>query len=157
MKGLPCVLSVALCAATMAMAQVRGGVAGAQANPARMVEARVAMLAQALGLTEPQKAQAAKLFSDAQEANRRYREEIQVARQELQTAVKANDLAAIERNARDIGSATGEMTAIEARAQAAFYALLTAEQKVRYDQMPARGFGMGPGGMGPGGRVRPEP
>lgn len=137
-----------------AHAQMRGGMAGAQPDPAKMVEARVSMLAQALNLTEAQKAQALKLFGDAQEASQRYREEIQVARQELQTAIKANDLASIERHAREIGTATGEMTAIDARAQAAFYALLTAEQKTRYDQMPGRGFGMGPGGMGPGGRMR---
>ncbi len=142
-------------AAITASAQMRGGTAGAQADPAKMVEARVSMLTQVLGLTDAQKAQATKLFLDAQEASQRHREEIQVARQELQTAIKANDLAAIERNARDIGTATGEMTAIEARAQAAFYALLTADQKTKYDQMRGRGFGMGPGGMGPGGRMRP--
>jgi Spy/CpxP family protein refolding chaperone len=127
-------------------AQMRGSMTGAQADPAKMVEARVTMLAQALNLTEAQKTQALKLFRDAQEASQRYREEIQVARQELQTAIKANDLASIERNAREIGTATGEMMAIDARALAAFYALLTAEQKTRYDQMPGRGFGMGPGG-----------
>lgn len=156
MKRLVWIVGVAGLAATMAMAQMRGGFGGAQPDPARMVEARVTMLAQALNLTEAQKAQATKLFADAQEASQRFREEIQVARQELQTAIKANDLAAIERNAREIGTATAEMTVIEARAQAAFYVLLTAEQKARFDQMPGRGMGMGPGGMGPGGRVRPE-
>lgn len=157
MKRLVYVVGMAALAAAMAMAQMRGGFGGAQPDPARMVEARVAMLAQALGLTEAQKAQALKLFTDAQEAGQKFREEIQVARQEMQTAIKANDLAAIERNAREIGTATGEMTVIEARAQAAFYASLTPEQKTKYDQMPARGFGMGPGAMGPGGRMRPEP
>lgn len=132
-------------AAQLASAQVRGGMAGAQADPARLVEARVSMLTQALSLSDAQKQQAKKLFLDAQEAGRRYRDEIQVARQELQTAVKANDVAAIERSARDIGSATGDITAIDARAQAAFYALLTAEQKTKYDQMPGRGLGVGPG------------
>jgi len=150
-------VGVAVLAAAMAMAQMRSGPGGAPPDPARMVEARVGMLAQALNLTEAQKAQATKLFTDAQEASQRFRDEIQVARQELQTAIKANDLAAIERNTREIGTATGEMTAIEARAQAAFYMLLTAEQKTKYDQMPGRGMGMGPGGMGPGGRMRPEP
>lgn len=157
MKRFVRVIGLATLAAVMAMAQMRGGFGGAQPDPARMVEARVAMLAQALGLTDAQKAQATKLFTDAQEASRKFREEIQVARQEMQTAIKANDLAAIERNAREIGAATGEMTVIEAMAQAAFYSLLTPEQKTKYDQMPGRGFGMGPGGMGPGGRTRPAP
>ncbi len=149
-------LLLALAATPLMLAQMRGPFGGAQADPAKMVEARVAMLAQALNLTEAQKAQAAKIFSDAQAAAEPYREEMQLARQELQTAIKANDLAAIERYARDIGTATAEATLIDARAQAAFYALLTAEQKTKYDQMPGRGFGMGPGAPGPGGRVRPQ-
>lgn len=157
MKRFLCVLGVAGLSAVMATAQMRGGFGGTQQDPARMVEARVTMLAQALNLTADQKAQATKLFTDAQEASQRFREEIQVARQELQTAIKANDLAAIERNAREIGTATGEMTVIEARAQAAFYLLLTAEQRSKYDQMPGRGLGMGPGNMRPPGRMRPEP
>jgi Spy/CpxP family protein refolding chaperone len=161
MKRLTCLSGVLLLAALVAPAQMRSGLPGGQMDPAKLVEARVAMLSQTLNLTETQKAQALKIFSDAQAAAERFREEMQVARQELQTAIKANDLASIERNAREIGTATGEMTIIDARAQAAFYALLTAEQKTKYDQMPARGFGMGPGGMGPagagpGGRVRPE-
>ncbi len=153
MKRLVRMFGVAGLAATMAMAQMRGGLAGAQPDPARMVEARVTMLTQALNLTDAQKMQAIKLFTDAQEEGQRFREEIQVARQEMQTAIKANDLAAIERYAREIGTATGEMTVIEGRAQAAFYALLTAGQKTKYDQMPMRGFGMGPGAMRPGGRL----
>jgi Spy/CpxP family protein refolding chaperone len=161
MKRLTCLSGVLLLAALVAPAQMRSGLPGGQMDPAKLVEARVAMLSQTLNLTETQKAQALKIFSDAQAAAERFREEMQVARQELQTAIKANDLASIERNAREIGTATGEMTIIDARAQAAFYALLTPEQKTKYDQMPARGFGMGPGGMGPGGaapggRVRPE-
>jgi Spy/CpxP family protein refolding chaperone len=161
MKCLTCLFGAMLLAAVLAPAQMRSGFPGGQMDPAKMVEARVAMLTQTLNLTEAQKAQALKIFSDAQAAAERFREEMQVARQELQTAIKANDLASIERNAREIGTATGEMTIIDARAQAAFYALLTAEQKTKFDQMPARGFGMGPGGMAPGGagpgsRVRPE-
>jgi len=156
MERLTCVPAVLLLAASLAPGQMRSGLPGGQMDPAKMVEARVAMLAQTLNLTEAQKSQAQKIFSDAQAAAERFREEMQVARQELQTAIKANDLASIERNAREIGTAMGEMTIIDARAQAAFYALLTAEQRTKYDQMPARGFGMGPGGMGPGGRVRPE-
>jgi len=156
MNRLMCAMAALLAAAAPGAAQMRGGFGGAQPDPARMVEARVAMLAQALNLTEAQKAQATKIFTDAQTASERYREEIQVARQEMQTAIKANDTAAMDRWAREIGTATGEITVIDARAQAAFYALLTAEQKTKYDQMPARGPGMGPGGMGLGGRVRPE-
>lgn len=155
MKRMICLTAALLATAALGVAQMRGGSGGAQPDPARMVEARVAMLAQALNLTDAQKTQAMKIFTDAQAASERYREEIQVVRQEMQTAIKANDPASIDRYARDIGTATAEITAIDARAQAAFYGLLTADQKTKYDQMPGRGFGMGPGGMGPGSRVRP--
>jgi Spy/CpxP family protein refolding chaperone len=154
MRQAMCGLGAVLLAALMAPAQ-RAPFGGMQNDPAQMVEARVSMLAQALNLTEAQKAQALKIFTDAQAASGKFRDEIQVSRQEMQAAIKANDLASIERYARDIGTATGEMTAIEARAQAAFYSILTAEQKTKYDAMPGRGFGMGPGAMGPG-RMRPQ-
>lgn len=154
MKQAFCFLGAAVVAAAMAMAQ-RPAFGGMPSDPAKMAEARVAMLNQALDLTEAQKTQAVKIFTDAQLASEKFRDEIQLLRQEMQTATKASDLASMERCAREIGSATGEITFIDARAQAAFYSILTPEQKTKYDQLPARGFGMGPGALGPG-RMRQQ-
>ncbi|GIU75395.1 MAG: hypothetical protein KatS3mg004_2482 [Bryobacteraceae bacterium] len=135
----------------MGQAQMRGlGAAGM--DPEKRVQARVDRLAQVLSLTEDQKAQALKIFTDAQTAAERYRQEMQTARQSLLAAVKANNLAAIESAARDIGSATAELTSIEARAEAAFYEMLTPEQRQKYDQMPGRG--RMPGMTGAGGPAK---
>jgi Spy/CpxP family protein refolding chaperone len=135
----------------LAQAQMRGFGAAGMA-PEKLVHARVDRLAQVLSLTEDQKAQALKLFTDAQTAAEPYWQEMQTARQSLLAAVKANNLAAIEGAARDIGSATAEITSIDARAEAGFYAMLTPEQKQKFDQMPGRGWM--PGRMGPGGPAR---
>lgn len=144
-------------AATLAFGQGRGGFGGNPPDPAQIVARRVAILTNALTLTDAQQAQATKIFTDAQEAAAKYREEMQAARTSLQDAVRKNDAAGIERYARDIGTATGDMTSVEARAQGAFYALLTPEQTAKYDKLPGRGMGapgmMGPAGMA--GRMRP--
>lgn len=147
-----------LAAATLLPAQMRAP-GGADADPEKFAQRRAERLSQMLSLTEAQKSQALKIFSDAQAAAERYRQEMQTARAALQSAIKANNIAAIERAARDIGAATAELTSIDARAEAAFYSLLTAEQKEKYDSMPARGRlpgGMGPGMTGQGGPARPD-
>ncbi|MCS7042107.1 MAG: Spy/CpxP family protein refolding chaperone [Bryobacteraceae bacterium] len=147
-----------LAGAMLAQAQMRGP-GGAPMDPQRFVQMRVDRLAEWLALSESQKSQALRIFTDAQTAAERYRQDQQTAREALQSAIKANNLAAMDRAARDIGAATAEITLIDARAEAAFYALLTSEQKQKYDQMPVRG--RMPGGMsgpipGPGGPPRPD-
>ena len=71
----------------------------------------------------------------------------------MQTAIKGNALGTIDSLAASTGTVEGQLLAIQAKADAAFYALLTAEQKTKYDSMPqGRGpGGRGPGPMGPGG------
>lgn len=150
--------AVLLAAATLLPAQMRGP-AGSPPDPEKFAQMRAERLAQMLSLTEAQKSQALKIFTDAQTAAERYRQEMQTAREALQSAIRTNNVAAIERAARDIGAATAEISSIDARAEAAFYALLTPEQKEKYDSMPGRGRfpgGMGPGMAGQGGPARPD-
>ena len=49
----------------------------------------------------------------------------------LSTAIKANTTAAITTQAAAIGTAKGQIVGIEANADAAFYLLLTADQKTK--------------------------
>jgi Spy/CpxP family protein refolding chaperone len=147
-----------LAAAALLPAQMRGP-GGTAPDPEKFAQMRVERLAQLLSLTEAQKSQALRIFTDAQTAAERFRQEMQTARETLQSAVRANNVAAIERAARDIGAATAEITSIEARAEAAFYALLAPEQKEKYDALPGRGrfrSGMGPGMMQQGGPAWPD-
>ncbi|HBY61686.1 MAG TPA: hypothetical protein DEH78_17835, partial [Solibacterales bacterium] len=100
-----------------------------------------------LSLTEAQKTQAAAIFTAADTAADALEPKIAASRTALADAVKANAAPAqIDQLSAAHGTLIGQMTAIRTKAQAAFYALLSTEQKAIFDGL--RG--------GPGGRGRPE-
>lgn len=96
-----------------------------------------------LSLTEAQAAQAKTIFDAAKTAAQTPAGAIAAARESLRTAIQSNATANIDSLAAQIGTAEGQITAINAKAQAQFYALLTAEQKTKYD---SRTSGGGPRG-----------
>jgi len=123
-----------------------------------MVQMRVNMLASVLSLTDAQKTTATNIFTTAATSAETIRTNMQTARQSLSEAIKKNDTATIDQASATVGTLTGQLTAVESRADAAFYATLTADQKTKYDAMPHGGPGFGgPGGPGaPGGMFRPR-
>ncbi len=128
---------------------------GTPPDPATMTQMRVNHLTQLLNLTQDPQTKAAAIFTNAATAAQTVHTNLQTARQSLDAAIKKNDAAAIDQAASAIGLATGQLTSIQAKADAAFYAILTTDQQTKYDSMPHRG---GPGMMGPmGGRMAPPP
>jgi Spy/CpxP family protein refolding chaperone len=114
-----------------------------------MAERRVQMLTRFLNLSDAQASQATTIFKQAASDSQSIRSSVQTAHEALRTAIKANDTGGITAAANNIGNLTGQELTIQAKADAAFYAILNADQKAKYDQMgPGR---MGPGGMGFGG------
>ena len=88
-----------------------------------------------LSLTEAQRAQAQTIFTAADTASETARGQLTAARDALNTAIRANAPdAELDRLAAAVGTIEGQLTAIQAKASARFYALLTAEQRTRYDQ-----------------------
>lgn len=137
------ILTLAVLTALPVLAQPGPGMRGGGGN-------RLDYLAGYLSLTDAQKTQAQAIFDAAETATETARGQLDSARTALTTAVKANASdAEIDRLSAAIGVIHGQVTAIQAKAQAKFYALLTAEQKTKYD---ARGGGMGAGAGGPRGR-----
>jgi Spy/CpxP family protein refolding chaperone len=130
------------------MAQGTGGPPDTQT----MVKMRVSMLTSMLSLTDAQQTTATALFTDVETASATIRSNSKTNRQSLTAAIKKNDAASIESLAVAAGTISGQLTAIQSKAEAAFYAILTADQQTKYDSMPGGGFGGpgGPGGMGPG-------
>jgi Spy/CpxP family protein refolding chaperone len=121
----------------------------AQTATPRTRPGRLDFLAGYLSLTDAQKTQAQALFDAASSASETARGQLESASTALQTAVKANQSdAELDRLSAAIGVIHGQMTAINAKAQAKFYALLTAEQKAKYDQLGDRGGDGRPGGRG---------
>jgi Spy/CpxP family protein refolding chaperone len=115
------------------------------------VQTRVDHLATALNLTDAQKTKAVPIYTDALNASSSLEASMHDNRQALADAVKKNDTGAITTLSATSGNLSGQLTAINAKADAAFYAILTADQQTKYDSMRHGGPG-GPGGhAGPNG------
>jgi len=108
---------------------------------------RVDFLAGYLGLSDSQKTQAKAIFDASEQAAQTALGQLASARDALRLAVIDNKPdAELDRLAAAVGTVEGQLAAIHAKASAKFYALLTPEQKQKYDQLGER---RGPGGRGP--------
>ena len=82
-----------------------------------------------LALTPSQQQQAATIFTAAVTAHSAIRSNMKAARQSLTTAIMNNDSGGIGQASMAIGSLTAQLTAAGANANAAFYQILTTDQK----------------------------
>jgi Spy/CpxP family protein refolding chaperone len=137
--------ALAICCAVPAFAQPAGTADRARGN-------RLDFLAGYLTLTDAQKTQAQSIFDAASTASETARGAAQSAHDALEAAIKTNPAdAELDRLAAAVGVVHGQLAAIQAKAEAKFYALLTAEQKTKYDGLKNRtpgdrtgnGFGAG--------------
>jgi len=109
---------------------------------------RVAYLTGYLTLTDAQKTQATTIFTAADTALTTLRGTMTAARDALKPAIKENRSdAELDRLSAAIGTVYAQQTAVQAKAEAKFYALLTAEQKTKYDALANR-TGGAPGAGG---------
>ena len=110
---------------------------------------RLDFLAGYLTLTDAQKAQAKTIFDAASAAATTAQGQLTAAHDALGAAIKANRAdSELDRLAAAVGAIHGQIQAIHAKAMAKFYALLTAEQKTKFDTLSSRAGGGG-GGRGP--------
>lgn len=111
-------------------------------------------MARHLNLTQAQRDQAKAIFDQAKTSADPIRQQLQQSRQNLFSAAKTGNDAAVDSAAATQGQLMGQLMAIHAKAMGKVYRdVLTAEQKQQADQMQQRfeqgGMGMGPGMMGP--------
>lgn len=141
------ILAAAVLSAGLAFAQGRGPRNGGNPpDPQTMIQQRVSMLASELGLSDDQKTKATTIFTAAGDAAQNPRTALRTTAQSMTDAIKKNDTAGIDQLSANIGTLQGQLGAIQAKAEAAFYAILTPDQQSKYRVAP---FG-GPGGMGAG-------
>ncbi len=110
-------------------------------SPAQMVAHKVAHLTTLLSLDSTQEASATTIFTTEQTAESNLRTGMRTARTVLKTAVEANDSAGIANAATQIGTVTTQETIARATAEAAFNAILSADQKTKFAQLPGGRFG----------------
>ena len=119
-------------------------------DPATLAARRVTFLTQLLTLTTGQQTQATSIFTAEITANQALATQETTARTALVAAIKANNTSAITTQATALGNLQAQEIANTAKADAAFYALLTADQKTKLDSFNDDGF-FGPGLHIPGG------
>ena len=135
---------LAVCSLPLVAQQGPGAGTGQRPDP---TTGRMNYLAGYLGLSETQKTQAQTIFTAAQTASEALQGQLDSARDAARATIKTNATdAEIDRLSAAVGVLQGQLLAIQTKASAKFYALLTAEQKAKYDQMG--GGRMGPRGGG---------
>jgi len=118
-------------------------------DPATVVANEVAHLTRLLTLTTAQQTQATTIFTSALKAITPLETTLATDRTSLAAAVKSNSASTIDSVSANLGLLTGQITALQNKADAAFYVILTADQKTKLDN--SGGFnnvGGGPGGGG---------
>jgi Spy/CpxP family protein refolding chaperone len=119
---------------------------------AQIVANMVAHFTTLLDLTSSQQALATTIFTTQQTALQALQTPMQAAQTALVTAVTSNT--GLSAAATQIGSLTAQQVLAQATGDAAFYAILTADQQTKYTELnqPGQGGpGQGPGNGGPGG------
>jgi Spy/CpxP family protein refolding chaperone len=145
-------LAAALISVSPALAQDQSTPTPPQPPPAaQMVNRQISRLTTLLSLTAAQQTQAAAIFTDAHNSASGLFASMKAAHTALQTAVENNDTATITAQATQIGNLTTQEVETRAKADAAFYAILTPDQQAKYKQLRP----MGPGGPGAFGRPGP--
>jgi Spy/CpxP family protein refolding chaperone len=119
----------------------------------------VATMTTLLSLSSGQQAQATTIYANARTAAKDIQTNMRTAQTGLNAAIKKNDIGTIDTLTAQIGTLHAQSLAIQSKAEAAFYATLSADQQAKYDTLHHGGFG-GPGFGGPGGPrggMRPAP
>jgi Spy/CpxP family protein refolding chaperone len=124
-------------------------------DPGKMAQHHLNFLTKQLSLTPQQQQQASTIFSEAATNAKATHGQMRAAHDSLKAAIQKNDAAGIEQAANTIGNLTTQMISSHAKAQAAFYQILTPDQQTKMNEMESRHHGMGMGrrrfGHGPGG------
>lgn len=123
-------LALAFAAASIVMAEAPADTH----NPADRVQHRVNFMTKLLALTPAQQQQATTIFTNAATSLQGLHGGMRTSHQNLKQAIQSNDTAAIDQNAAAIGNAMAQGIAVRAKAQAAFYQILTPDQQSKLSQ-----------------------
>lgn len=140
-----------VCAATVLLAQGPP----APPDPAAHAQRQVKRLTTLLSLNAAQQQQATTIFTTASTSEVALRDQFRTAHDSLKDAIKANNTAAIDQIAGTLGSLSAQSIGIRAKAEAAFYQILTPDQQQKFSEFQSEGPGWfggpghGPGGPGP--------
>jgi Spy/CpxP family protein refolding chaperone len=108
-------------------------------DPAAHIQRHIQHLTTVLSLTPAQQQQATTIFTNAMSGGQSFHADMKTAHQNLEAAIKNNDPNGITQAANTIGNLTAQMIAAHAKAQAAFYQILTPDQQSKLSQLESEG------------------
>jgi Spy/CpxP family protein refolding chaperone len=126
------------------------GTAPTAPDPATMIANQVARLTTLLDLTTAQASQITSILTAAQSSVSTLQTSLNTDRTNLTTAITSNNTATITSVSADMGAIQGQILAVNSKAEASIYALLTADQQTKLTTLGGVGLLGGPGGPGRG-------
>src|SRR5579862_4140168 len=125
---------------TLALATALPVFAQTPSDPPRTADRaqhEVKRLTTLLSLTAAQQQQATTIFANSEKVEQSLRENDKTAHENLRTAIKNNDAAAIDQIAGTMAQSVAQRISAKAKADAAFYQLLTPEQQTKMSDLQA--------------------
>jgi Spy/CpxP family protein refolding chaperone len=147
---LPLIAVLACAVAVTALAQTQHR----PPSPADIAAHQVKRMTTLLSLTSAQQQQATTIYTNATTAEQAIRQNEKATRDSLRTAVKNNDAATIDQVSSSIAQSTAQLTSIRAKADAAFYQILTADQQAKLTELESEHMDGFRGQGGPGAWAR---
>jgi Spy/CpxP family protein refolding chaperone len=125
------VMTLAITAAIAATAQTQGKAPSATDMAARHVKKLTTLLT--LGTAQQQ--QATTIYTTAATSEQSLHESEKQTHDSLRTAIKGNDTAMIDQLSNSIAQTAAQLTSVRAKADAAFYQILTADQQAKLSEL----------------------
>jgi Spy/CpxP family protein refolding chaperone len=122
---------------------VPSGVPGVQTHGTKGADYTSEDLAKELNLTADQQTKVRAIFADTHQRAQALEPKMSEEREALKTAVKAGDDSEIDRILQQNSQVNADFQAMHVKAMAKVYALLTPDQKVKFDQLDSGWFGPG--------------
>jgi Spy/CpxP family protein refolding chaperone len=104
----------------------------------RHAQNQVQFMAARLSLTTEQQLQATTIFGSAASSESSLHASLRTAQQGLNDAVKSDNTVAMEQLSSTIGNLTTQLTLARSKTRAAFYRILTPEQRTKLDQLESQ-------------------
>ena len=120
-------------------------------SPAERVQHQVKALTTLLSLTSAQQQQATTIYLSSAKAEQAVHQSEKDVQESLHTAIKNNDTATIDEISSTLAQSMAQLTSIKAKADAAFYQILSVEQQGKFSDLESQHLGGLDGPGGPGG------
>ncbi len=142
---------VTLVLATMIAIPLFGQTSPKPPTPAERAQHQVKALTTLLSLTSAQQQQATTIYISAAKAEQAIHQSEKDVQESLHSAIKNNDTATIDEISSTLAQSMAQSTSIKAKADAAFYQILSVEQQSKFSDLESQHLGGLDGPGGPGG------